>query len=95
MKLSRKTASDYTEDFACIIKCATLLLLNLKIVFIFSQSVAKIIPFDMEYSTGESGRTFTADNCSDIRYNGVEGCGNSTSNSSCAYNPLSVRCEKG
>ncbi len=49
----------------------------------------------MDYSTAESGGSYSANNCTDVRYNGVGGCSNTTTNSSCAYSPLSVRCERG
>ena len=57
--------------------------------------VATIIPYDSEYSYAESGYSYVAENCSNIRDYGAEGCSNTTSNTSCPYSPLSVRCERG
>ena len=64
--------------------------------YYFSLSVATIISYDMDYSSGQG--SYSANNCSDIRYDGVRGCSNSTTDTSCSVNgssPLSVRCELG
>ncbi len=56
-----------------------------------------MIPYDSDYSTAVSGTGLTVSDCSNIPFNGINGCNNVTDfNNGCADNSiLSVHCERG
>ena len=54
-----------------------------------------MIPYNVEYSSANSGDSLVVFDCDNINYNGIDGCIVSDYDSGCGNGTLSVYCERG